>query len=69
MEQAGICTIFAESTANIDLAGTVTAELNACASVEVVPLYTGSIGPFGSGADSYIDMMEANIEAIVAGVQ
>lgn len=69
MNQAGVCTIFAESTANINLAETVTAELAACESVEVVSLYTGSIGLPGGGADSYIGMMRANVAAIVAGLQ
>jgi zinc/manganese transport system substrate-binding protein/manganese/iron transport system substrate-binding protein len=65
MRQAGICTIFAETTANIQLAETVAAELSDCDNVAVVTLYTGAIGLPGSGADSYIGMMKANIDAIV----
>jgi ABC-type Zn uptake system ZnuABC Zn-binding protein ZnuA len=37
--------------------------------VAVVTLYTGAVGLPGSGADSYIGMMEANIDAIVEGLK
>lgn len=32
-------------------------------------LYTGSLGGPGSGADSYIGMMQANVDAIVTGLE
>ncbi|MCA9945945.1 MAG: hypothetical protein KC449_20825, partial [Anaerolineales bacterium] len=44
-------------------------ELSGCETVQVVPLYTGAIGPAGSGADSYIGMFQANVAAIVTGLQ
>lgn len=69
MNDIGICTIFAESTANIGLAETVKGELSNCESVEIVTLYTDSVGPVGSGAESYIGMMRANVEAIVSAVR
>jgi zinc/manganese transport system substrate-binding protein/manganese/iron transport system substrate-binding protein len=68
MRQVGVCTIFAETTANIQLAETVAAELSDCDNVAVISLYTGAVGLPGSGADSYIGMMEANIDAIVGSL-
>jgi ABC-type Zn uptake system ZnuABC Zn-binding protein ZnuA len=69
MKEAGVCAVFAETSANTILAETVTAELNSCDNVQVIALYTESIGSPGSGADSYIGMMRANIDAIVNGLQ
>ena len=65
----GVCTVFAETTVSDRLARTVTAELDGCDAVQVVSLYTGALGPAGSGADSYLGMMRANIDAIVAGLE
>ncbi len=67
MESEGICTIFAELTANDKLAQAVTKELENCPSVQVLSLYTGAIGPIGSAADSYTGMMKANVDTIVQG--
>ena len=69
MAEHNLCTIFTETTVSDKLAQTVAAELSACDTVNVVPLYTGSLGPAGSGADSYVGMMRANVAAIVAGLQ
>jgi ABC-type Zn uptake system ZnuABC Zn-binding protein ZnuA len=68
MEREGVCTLFAETTANEQLAETVATELGNCESVQVVTLYTGALGPAGSEADNYLDMMRANIDAIVSGL-
>jgi ABC-type Zn uptake system ZnuABC Zn-binding protein ZnuA len=68
MEQANVCTIFAETTANSQLAETVAAELAGCEQVQVLSLYTGSLGVSGGGADSYIEMMRTNIDLIVQGL-
>lgn len=68
MEEAGVCTLFAESTANVQLAQTIAGELDGCQEVQVITLYTGALGPAGSGADSYLGMMQANIEAIAGGL-
>jgi ABC-type Zn uptake system ZnuABC Zn-binding protein ZnuA len=68
MREHGVCTIFAETTINDALARTVAAELSGCDQVEIVSLYTGALGPPGSGADTYIDMFRFNVDAIVAGL-
>ena len=68
MEREGVCTLFAETTANEQLAETVASELGGCESVQVVTLYTGALGPAGSEADSYLGMMKANIDAITGGL-
>ena len=69
MGQHGLCTIFTETTVSDTLAQTVAGELNNCEDVNVVKLYTGSIGPVGSGADSYIGMFRTNVAAIVEGLR
>ena len=68
MEEHGICTVFTETTISDTLGQTVAGELSGCDEVQVLSLYTGSIGPEGSGADSYIGMFRANVDAIVAGL-
>jgi ABC-type Zn uptake system ZnuABC Zn-binding protein ZnuA len=68
MEREGVCTIFAESTANEALAETVAAELGDCPGVQILTLYTGALGPPGSGADNYLAMMRVNMETIAAGL-
>lgn len=68
MEEHGICTIFTETTANETLAKTVAAEVSGCPEVKVIPLFTGALGAPGSGADSYIGMYRANVDAIVSGL-
>ncbi len=68
MAEYSVCTIFTETTVNDALAQTVAGELSGCDEVQVLPLYTGAIGPEGSGADSYIDMFRANVDAIAAGL-
>jgi ABC-type Zn uptake system ZnuABC Zn-binding protein ZnuA len=68
MEEHAICTIFTETTVSDALAQTVAGELSGCDEVQVLKLYTGAVGPEGSGAESYIDMFRANVDAIVAGL-
>jgi len=68
MEEAGVCTIFADNAANQSLAQAAAAELKGCAEVAVLPLYTGSLGAPGSGAESYVGMMRLNVDTIVAGL-
>ena len=67
MEEAGVCAIFSESTIDDNLAQTVVKELDICDEVKVITLYTGALGPRNSGASTYIDMMRANIDAVVVG--
>ena len=69
MGEHNVCTLFTETTVSDKLAQTVAAELSNCDTVNVVPLYTGAVGPAGSGADSYLGMFRANIQAIIAGLQ
>ncbi len=69
MESRSICTIFTETTVSDQLAQVVADELASCADVQVLPLYTGSLGPEGSGIDSYIGMMQFNVDTIAAGLQ
>lgn len=69
MRQAGVCTIFAETTVNDQLAQAVAGELDFCDEVQVLSLYTGALGLPGSGADSYTGMMQANVATIVMGLQ
>lgn len=69
MEAHDICTIFTEATVSNTLAQTVSAELDGCEEVKIIQLYSGAVGPTGSGADSYIGMFRANVDAIVEGLQ
>jgi zinc/manganese transport system substrate-binding protein len=69
MKEHGLCTLFTETTVSDKLAQTVAAELEDCDQVAVVKLYTGAIGPAGSGADSYLGMFRHNVDAIVAGLK
>lgn len=69
MEEAGVCVLFAETTASGQLETAVANELDTCNTVQILTLYTGAIGSVGSGADSYIGMMQANVETLVAGLQ
>lgn len=58
--------IFADTTAPTDLAEAVAAELGE--TVEVIELYTGSLGEEGSGADTYLGMMSLNASLIADGL-
>lgn len=69
MTEHNVCTIFTETTISDSLAQTTAAELKSCETINVIPLYTGSLGPAGSHADSYISMFQANIDAIVNGLK
>ena len=68
MESNQLCTIFTETSLSDKLAQTVAAELDSCPSVKILPLYTGSVGPSGSGTDSYIGMIRANTDALLSGL-
>ena len=68
MEEAGVCTIFVESTVNRSLAETVAGELATCDDVQIALLYTGSLGPEGSPAGSYVGMVRTNMDAIVGAL-
>ncbi len=63
IDSLGIPAIFAESLSPTILADAVASE--AAHPVEVVVLYTGSLGATGSGADSYIGMIMTDARLIV----
>lgn len=66
IREQGVPAIFAESSINPALAQQIATE----AGVKVVAtLYADSLGPQGSGADTYIGMMEHNTRAIVDGLR
>ncbi|MGQ9466950.1 MAG: metal ABC transporter substrate-binding protein [Anaerolineae bacterium] len=61
IRQFGVPAVFAETTVNPKLAEQVARDTG----VRLVTLYTGSLGPSGSGAETYIAMMQYNVRAIV----
>jgi ABC-type Zn uptake system ZnuABC Zn-binding protein ZnuA len=63
--QYGVPAIFAESTVNPRLARQVAEDTG----VQIVPLYTGSLGGPGSGAESYIEMMRYDVRTIVEALK
>ena len=64
MREAGICAIFVERSASQQLAEQLAGELDHCDMVQIVPLFSGALGAEGSGAETYLQMMRANIDAI-----
>lgn len=69
MDEYGVCTVFTEATVSSKMAQMVAAELEGCDQVRVVSLYTGAVGPAGSGADSYVGMMRYNADQIAEGLR
>lgn len=69
MESHSLCTLFAETTVSDTLAQTVADELEGCAEVQVISIYTGSLSPAGQPADSYLTFYQFNIDAIVNGLK
>ena len=57
--------VFGETTVSDKLAQAVARETGA----EVVQLYSGSLGEAGSGADTYLGMVRANVERIVEALK
>lgn len=66
IEQAGVPTIFAESSQSDRLVQVLASE--AGVHVSVVELFTESLTNPGEGADSYLTMMRANTERITNGL-
>ncbi|MDP8961353.1 MAG: metal ABC transporter substrate-binding protein [Actinomycetota bacterium] len=62
IRRAGVGAIFVETTSSPRLAEALSQELDG--QVEVVELYTDSLGPEGSDADTYLDMMGTNARRI-----
>ncbi|MFE1168330.1 zinc ABC transporter substrate-binding protein AztC [Nocardiopsis sp. NPDC058789] len=65
--EAGVSAVFADSS-QPDRLATVMAE-EAGVEIEVVPLFTESLSQEGGGAETYLEMMRANTEAITAGLR
>lgn len=63
----GVPAIFANSADSGKLSEAVAAEVGV--DVQVVPLYVGSLGEAGSGADTYQGMMKRDAELIAAALQ
>jgi ABC-type Zn uptake system ZnuABC Zn-binding protein ZnuA len=57
----GVPAVFTESTVNPKLAEQVAADTG----VGLVPLYSGSLGGPGSGAESYVDLIRYDVNVIV----
>lgn len=66
IEERGVSAVFAETTARSDVLQVVVDDLGR--NVDIVELYTGALGPPGSGADTYRSMMLANASLIVEGL-
>lgn len=64
--ELGVPAIFADATSATDLADALAEE--AGLDVEVVDLYSESLGEPGSGAETYLAMVEANATAIAAAL-
>ena len=61
----GVPAIFTESTVSAKLAQQVAADTGA----RLVPLYTGSLGGPGSGAETYVELMRYDVTAIVEALR
>ncbi|MCY4116052.1 MAG: metal ABC transporter substrate-binding protein, partial [Caldilineaceae bacterium] len=57
--------VFGETTVSERLAKTIAEETGA----QLFRLYTGSLGPEGSGADTYLGMVRTNVERIVEALK
>lgn len=66
IREAGVGTIFAETTQSADLAEALADEVGE--EVQVVELFTESLGEPGTGADTYASMMRANAQLIADGL-
>ena len=62
IEHEGIKAIFAETQHSVDDIEALAAQVG---DVDVVTLYTGSLGPAGSGADTYTGFLRTNTDLIV----
>ncbi len=61
VEQYNVPAVFGETTVSERLATSLAAETGA----DLVRLYSGSLGPEGSGAETYLSMVRSNVESIV----
>jgi zinc/manganese transport system substrate-binding protein len=63
LRQTGVPAIFADSSQPARLAEALAAEADL--DIEVISLHTESLGPPGSGAETYLDMLDTNTDRIV----
>ncbi|MFC8880297.1 MULTISPECIES: zinc ABC transporter substrate-binding protein AztC [Streptomyces] len=66
MEEAGVRTVFADSSQPTRLAEVLREEMGG--DVDVVPLYSESLTEKGKGAGTYLEMMRANASALTEGL-
>jgi zinc/manganese transport system substrate-binding protein len=66
INNTGVKAIFAETTESTALADAIASEVEH--PVRVILLFTGSLGPPGSGADTLIGMLETNATRISDGL-
>lgn len=69
MRETSVCAIFVEHSANQRIASQLAADLDNCDEVRIVALYSGALGQEGSGAETYLKMMEANVDMIVSALE
>ena len=62
IEHEGIKAVFAETQHSVDDAEALAARVG---DIDVVTLYTGSLGPEGSGAETYLGFLRTNTDLIV----
>ncbi len=65
VREHGVPAVFGETTVSERLAQAVARETGA----DLVQLYSGSLGPEGSGADTYLGMVRTNVERIVGALK
>ena len=65
IDETGVPAIFAETAQSSRDIDALAAQVG---DVDVVTLHSGRLGPAGSGADTYIDMLLADADLIVAGL-
>jgi manganese/iron transport system substrate-binding protein len=63
--EAGVPAVFSESTVSTNLARQVAEDTG----IKLVPLFSGSLGGPGSGAETYVRLMKLNTEAIVEALK
>lgn len=65
MRAQNVKAVFVSSSTNPTVADTLASDLG----IQVVSLYVGSLGPDGSGAETYLGYLRYNTNAIVAALQ
>jgi len=66
IREAGVPAVFVENIGNAALMEQIASEAGV---IVADPLYTHGLGPAGSGAETYLEMMRTNIDIITAALQ